>query len=306
VRVLVDRGASLEANHINGPLHVSAFSGFLGIVKFLLSKGADPNSVYSSKTAFLHACEGGNLKAAILLEVSGANINEVDTVCQSCALHYACKSESVELCEWLLEKNIKYLIVRNAEDRSPLTEALESCNLEILQVFLKYASMIYDSNVSNDFIRDEMSDVLTRTAMSGQEQIGKFVLEQFMSYAEPLFVLTDGSTLLHLAAAVGDASVAQSLISSGCNINAKSIAGKTPLHYAAITGKLEIGKLLVSHGADVLLADNGGRDAYKLSKYFSHTEFSIWLRSLNASVTAKPKSFFFSCIQSNTDEDELT
>ena len=64
---------------------------------------------------------------------------------------------------------------------------------------------------------------------------------------------------LYVAAERNHLEVAQLLISSGADVNAKdSINGYTPLHMTAWGKSLEVAQLLISSGADVNLRDKRG------------------------------------------------
>ena len=63
---------------------------------------------------------------------------------------------------------------------------------------------------------------------------------------------------LHVAAYSGQAGVAQLLLDSGADANARGDMNRTPLHYAARAGESAIAKLLVEHGAELAPIDAHG------------------------------------------------
>jgi hypothetical protein len=67
-----------------------------------------------------------------------------------------------------------------------------------------------------------------------------------------------GSTPMHYAALNGRIEIAQQLIQSGAELNAKDCNGATPLHNAASRRKFEIAKLLIRNGANVNMKTNTG------------------------------------------------
>jgi len=66
----------------------------------------------------------------------------------------------------------------------------------------------------------------------------------------------DEATPLHIAAAEGHADVADLLVKHGADVNAKNKYGAAPLHEAASNGHIEVAELLLRSGAD-LNARNG-------------------------------------------------
>ena len=68
-----------------------------------------------------------------------------------------------------------------------------------------------------------------------------------------------GWTPLHYAAVRNSLAVAQLLISSGAEVNAKDNDDDTPLHYAAVRNSLEVAELLISSGAEVNAKNDWGR-----------------------------------------------
>jgi len=63
------------------------------------------------------------------------------------------------------------------------------------------------------------------------------------------------TTPLHWAAQQGHKDVAELLLASGAQVNARNKYGDTPLHFAATAGSKEVVELLLAHGADVNVVD---------------------------------------------------
>ena len=62
---------------------------------------------------------------------------------------------------------------------------------------------------------------------------------------------TDGSTPLHLAAAVGSREAAEALLDAGADATARTLDGDSPLHVAAWTNALPVAEALLARGAEV-------------------------------------------------------
>ena len=64
---------------------------------------------------------------------------------------------------------------------------------------------------------------------------------------------SDGDTLLHLVAYLGNLDEVELLVASGAQVNALGDLGYTPLHNAALSGHLDVAKRLLALGADPAL-----------------------------------------------------
>ncbi|KAK7250100.1 hypothetical protein SO694_00006271 [Aureococcus anophagefferens] len=62
---------------------------------------------------------------------------------------------------------------------------------------------------------------------------------------------TDGSTPLHLAAAVGSREATEALLDAGADATARTLDGDSPLHVAAWTNALPVAEALLARGAEV-------------------------------------------------------
>jgi ankyrin repeat protein len=71
--------------------------------------------------------------------------------------------------------------------------------------------------------------------------------------------LTEGDTILHLAARCGHLPVAELLMSLKAQVNIANEKGRTPLHDAAKSGRDDIARLLVERNADPNAKDQNGR-----------------------------------------------
>lgn len=94
----------------------------------------------------------------------------------------------------------------------------------------------------------------------------------------PASRMSDGDTLLHLAALRGDEADVQDLVSLGAVVNGRGEFGMTALHHAAIAGHSAVAERLLALGADRSAHDDSGRSPAKLAALGSHTTLAALLR----------------------------
>jgi len=94
----------------------------------------------------------------------------------------------------------------------------------------------------------------------------------------PTSRMSDGDTLLHLAAFRGDEADVRDLVSLGAVVNARGDLGMTALHHAAVSGQIEAAERLLALGADRALPDEFGQTPAKLAALGSHAKLAALLR----------------------------
>lgn len=132
-----------EPNGKYAPLWISISFGQLKIVKYLLKRGADVNTVFekgdTGYTPLLVACFKGRFNVAKLLIEKGANIHCANFEGETCLMGAL---ECVPLLEYLIEKGVDV----NAQDHylnTPLHYAIELHQLEAVRLLLKSGAGMY-------------------------------------------------------------------------------------------------------------------------------------------------------------------
>lgn len=306
VKKLFEMGAQINVNGINAPLHVACFLGNIDIAKWLAINGANPNSVHEGRNAFLIACSGGQKEVAIWLDSIGADIDCVNKEDGLTALHRACMIECVELARWLLSRNPDYIQRRAVDGKSPLSLSVLACNDELVDLCEKYLLSGTAEDVALDEIRDDIIDLLGIAIQDQDFSAAPFMLQRLMLHTDPKYIFSDGSTVLHFAAAIGDIEVLAYLLSHSAAVDARSLVGKTPLHYAAITGEVDCAAKLIDAGANCMAKDLSNRDAMQFAVYFNRRNFVKWLKRCPAYIAATStitSSFIFSCLPVSSAEN---
>jgi ankyrin repeat protein len=82
----------------------------------------------------------------------------------------------------------------------------------------------------------------------------------------------EGKTVLHVAAALGDARIIDILVKAGADLNATDFKGNTPLHTAVILYNRAAVRELAALGADINTINNEGKSAFYLALENNDTE----------------------------------
>jgi len=92
----------------------------------------------------------------------------------------------------------------------------------------------------------------------------------------------DGYTPLHMAAAKGHLEIAQFLLASGAEVNARTDRGTTPLHVAVLDGYKNIAELLLANGAEVNAKTDDGMTPLRAALEYHRRELAELLRQHGA------------------------
>ena len=135
VKELVEQGEDVNTIGSGGvaPLHWAAYKGNIGVVKYLISVGADVDKAVGvmAVTPLHRACAHGHLDVAELLIASGADVNHLDDNNWS-ALHYAARKGDQDMIRFLLAKSANV----NQEDKHghhPLDFASNDASKDLLK-----------------------------------------------------------------------------------------------------------------------------------------------------------------------------
>lgn len=202
---------------INWQLYYNASIGNLQRVKYLLSKGADVNYVYS---------KFGMRESSLSISI---------------------KRRHYEVAKYLISKGADINFV-NSGDGSILLMVIIYGNDQLLQLLFKKGVKV---NGPDDGGRGNCRGLIY--ASGGSPDIVKILIEQG-AYIESTDEV--GYTPLIMAARQGQIEIVKYLLQKGANVNAKNVKGTTALMLAAGAGNLKIVKILIKAGAIINSFDN--------------------------------------------------
>ncbi|XP_519806.3 transient receptor potential cation channel subfamily A member 1 [Pan troglodytes] len=301
----ITRDSSLEVLHEmddygNTPLHCAVEKNQIESVKFLLSRGANPNLRNFNMMAPLHiAVQGMNNEVMkVLLEHRTIDVN-LEGENGNTAVIIACTTNNSEALQILLNKGAKPC-KSNKWGCFPIHQAAFSGSKECMEIILRFGEehgysrqlhinfmnngkatplhlavqngdlemikMCLDNGAQIDPVEKGRCTAIHFAATQGATEIVKLMISSYSGSVD-IVNTTDGchETMLHRASLFDHHELADYLISVGADINKIDSEGRSPLILATASASWNIVNLLLSKGAQVDIKDNFGRNFLHLT-----------------------------------------
>lgn len=301
---ILTRNPSLRFNDGQTPLHLSSIQNHVGIVEYLLNKGATISAQDISGATPLHeAIRYGNIEIARLLLNAGANVNAQDNMGKTPLLLIIPQEKQKEIYSLLLSNKasinakdmygdtVLHIATLNGADSTMLQQFIsmgadinernkEGTTPLSLAVTHKKTALIqfYAQNGADIHAEDKQGKTpLTKALTQGPEMTTK-LLNQSNIFTRD----SNGNTPLHLAVLCASPSTVaknsdnkatpdtlienmEYMVALNSEINARNKNGDTPLSLAVQRNIKKAGEFLLSRGADVFSTNNDDYSPLRLA-----------------------------------------
>jgi ankyrin repeat protein len=254
-----------EVNPENGytPLFLATKMGLFEIVKYLLSKGANPNIRDKDGNTVLYFAVVNNDERMIIEIVKNMDLSLMDEE-RNKIFNIAKDMKNPMLFDRILEK----MLLRR-DSREPLEGMLPIFLASEKGLFNTVKMLVEDKGVNVNVI-----DKHRRTPLSlATQEANEFIVEYLLEHeANPNIRGEDGLAPLHFASQQGLVEIAELLLKNKADPEAKDNSGLTPLHYAAKMGENEIIDMLLKYTPHVNVKDNFGNTPLYWAVIQDHTD----------------------------------
>lgn len=237
IKTLISKGADINArdNLGSNPLHTAVRWNALKNAATLIDLGIDPDKPnIAGKTPLAEAAIEGNYDMAALLLSKGASPNIYDSQGRT-ALVDGIKGGQSKMVSLLLNNGANPQI-QDMNGRTPFHEAVETENLEIIQIL---------SKKSNPLSRDKEGKTPLSISFKKKASIMNAVLGNDINITD-----SDGNTPIHIAVSAKSGSkILSSLIKKGYPFDTRNSSGYTPLALAVINNETDAANTLLENGA---------------------------------------------------------
>ncbi|XP_062577801.1 serine/threonine-protein phosphatase 6 regulatory ankyrin repeat subunit C-like, partial [Saccostrea cucullata] len=239
IKLLIEKKMDINTLREDGEtvLHICCRSGKIEMCEYLVKHYSDLLEIRDSKgwTVLHSACCGGRVEMVFYLIKNKLDLDSLSNNGES-ILHIACIKGKIEVCEFLIKNYPSLLDGRDKNNNSVLHYAVFGGNVEIVKLLIE--------NKMDKYTREEVGETNLRQCCRSSKK--KFCeSDNFSALIE--IRNSDGLTVLHSACHIGSVQIFSLLLEKGMDINVLSNGGKSVMHIACLNGKLDICKYLVEN-----------------------------------------------------------
>jgi len=217
-----------------------------------------------------------------ILEKIKENFEEIDS--DNEIFLYACKTQNINLFNFLLKKKNIDINYKNLKFKNALYYACKNGNLNIVKILLKLEVSI------NQLYKSYLS-VFIISCLSGNLMLVKFLIEEKNILINQNY--KGNPTALHYVCKEGYDKIIKYLIKNGANINSRTIIdGMTPFLTSCKFNQPHSINILLSNGVNIYEKDNNEIDALNYACIGNSIPIVKILLSLNFDINKKNKTIY--------------
>ncbi|KAJ3031468.1 UNVERIFIED_CONTAM: hypothetical protein HDU68_003799 [Siphonaria sp. JEL0065] len=238
---LISRGADpqsigSDSDRLYCPLNLATQGGHGDIMLVLLENGANPNQRdYGEWTPLHWAAEAGNTNLCTILLNHGAHVDAGDQQNRT-ALHWAVSKGRLDVTRFLVEKGAS-VHARTTSNTTPIHLAAANGHLDVLQYLIARGA---DTNAVDATHRTPLHSACD----DGHETLCSALLDSGANIDSPD---DDEYMPLHVAVSNRHHKVVQVLVDRNASLSARTINGNTALHLATSTDDVELVRIIACH-----------------------------------------------------------
>ena len=236
------------------PLHLAAMNGDCDKINFLLKAGADADAQDEGGNTFVHLAAREGRENILNQFVDSVDFNRKNGESET-PLHLAIRSGHPNVIKMLLKKSD--LKVRNCSEETVLHVACKSSDISV-----DIVQMIVDEIVkAHNWSLVDSTDRCGNTALHIAARGGHLSLIPALKTLNPRVQNAIGDSPLHAAVRNGHYEVVDTIFDifeKDINIDLQNHDGETLMHIAADLGDDTLAKYLIEHGANLSLVNNDG------------------------------------------------